>query len=130
MCRFSRETGDDTGTGGRLIAPVRDAAPLGRLVSARYRQAHTLLSASKGRITYGECSRRVDFGRMKAQPSHTWPPRPPQQLTNVAVRLQLGIMSAQARAIPKNAGLLYVEHNCLIIAQCRPGLEAPARRRD
>jgi uncharacterized protein len=44
-----------------------------------------------------------------------------------ALWLQLGIASAQARAIAEAAGLLYVEDRCLIIEQRRLGLDAPAR---
>ena len=44
-----------------------------------------------------------------------------------ALWLQLGIASAEARAIAEGAGLLYVEDRCLIIEQRRLGLEAPAR---
>jgi predicted CoA-binding protein len=39
--------------------------------------------------------------------------------------LQLGIASAEARAIAEAAGLLYVEDRCLIIEQRRLGVEAP-----
>ena len=42
-----------------------------------------------------------------------------------ALWLQLGIASAEARAIAESAGLLYVEDRCLIIEQRRLGLEAP-----
>ena len=42
-----------------------------------------------------------------------------------ALWLQLGIASAEARAIATAAGLLYVEDRCLIIEQRRLGLEAP-----
>ena len=42
-----------------------------------------------------------------------------------ALWLQLGIASAEARAIAEGAGLLYVEDRCLIIEQRRLGLEAP-----
>jgi predicted CoA-binding protein len=44
-----------------------------------------------------------------------------------ALWLQLGIASAEARAIAEDAGLLYVEDRCLIIEQRRLGLEAPGR---
>jgi predicted CoA-binding protein len=44
-----------------------------------------------------------------------------------ALWLQLGIASAEARAIAEAAGLLYVEDRCLIIEQRRLGLEAPGR---
>jgi uncharacterized protein len=44
-----------------------------------------------------------------------------------ALWLQLGIASAEARAIAEGAGLLYVEDRCLIIEQRRLGLEAPGR---
>jgi uncharacterized protein len=44
-----------------------------------------------------------------------------------ALWLQLGIASAEARAIAEGAGLLYVENRCLAIEQRRLGLEAPAR---
>ena len=44
-----------------------------------------------------------------------------------ALWLQLGIASAEARAIAEDAGLLYVEDRCLIIEQRRLGLDAPAR---
>jgi uncharacterized protein len=42
-----------------------------------------------------------------------------------ALWLQLGIASAEARAIAESAGLLYVEDRCLAIEQRRTGLEAP-----
>ena len=42
-----------------------------------------------------------------------------------ALWLQLGIASAEARAIAEEAGLLYVEDRCLIIEQRRLGLDAP-----
>jgi uncharacterized protein len=42
-----------------------------------------------------------------------------------ALWLQLGIVSARARAIAEEAGLLYVEDRCLVIEQRRLGLEAP-----
>ena len=44
-----------------------------------------------------------------------------------ALWLQLGIVSAEARAIAEDAGLLYVEDRCLIIEQRRLHLEAPGR---
>lgn len=44
-----------------------------------------------------------------------------------ALWLQLGIASAEARAIARAAGLLYVEDRCLIIEQRRLGIDAPAR---
>ncbi len=44
-----------------------------------------------------------------------------------ALWLQLGIASAEARAIALGAGLLYVEDRCLVIEQRRLGLEAPRR---
>jgi uncharacterized protein len=44
-----------------------------------------------------------------------------------ALWLQLGIASAEARAIAEDAGLLYVENRCLVIEQRRLGLEAPSR---
>jgi uncharacterized protein len=44
-----------------------------------------------------------------------------------ALWLQLGIASAEARAIAEDAGLLYVEDRCLIIEQRRLGVDAPAR---
>ena len=44
-----------------------------------------------------------------------------------ALWLQLGIASAEARAIAEDAGLLYVEDRCLIIEQRRLNLEAPGR---
>ena len=63
--------------------------------------------------------------------------RPPWQAPDIARQavaagatalwLQLGIASAEARAIAEGAGLLYVEDRCLIIEQRRLGLEAPAR---
>ena len=43
-----------------------------------------------------------------------------------ALWLQLGIASAEARAIAEDAGLLYVEDRCLIIEQRRLNLDAPA----
>jgi uncharacterized protein len=42
-----------------------------------------------------------------------------------ALWLQLGIVSAEARAIAESAGLLYVEDRCLIIEQRRLGVHAP-----
>jgi predicted CoA-binding protein len=42
-----------------------------------------------------------------------------------ALWLQLGITSAEARAIAEAAGLLYVENRCLAIEQRRLGLNAP-----
>ena len=61
--------------------------------------------------------------------------RPPWQAPDIARQavaagatalwLQLGIASAEARAIAEGAGLLYVEDRCLIIEQRRLGLEAP-----
>jgi uncharacterized protein len=42
-----------------------------------------------------------------------------------ALWLQLGITSAEARAIADDAGLLYVEDRCLSIEQRRLGLAAP-----
>jgi uncharacterized protein len=63
--------------------------------------------------------------------------RPPGQAPDIARQavaagatalwLQLGIASAEARAIAERAGLLYVEDRCLIIEQRRLGLNAPAR---
>jgi len=44
-----------------------------------------------------------------------------------ALWLQLGIASAEARAIAEDAGLLYVEDRCLLVEQRRLGLDAPAR---
>lgn len=45
-----------------------------------------------------------------------------------ALWLQLGIESAEARAIAESAGLLYVENRCLIIEQRRLDIEAPPAR--
>ena len=45
-----------------------------------------------------------------------------------ALWLQLGIASAQTRAIAEDAGLLYVEDRCLIIEQRRLRLSAPRSR--
>ncbi|HWD24466.1 MAG TPA: CoA-binding protein [Acidimicrobiales bacterium] len=42
-----------------------------------------------------------------------------------ALWLQLGIASAEARAIAESAGLLFVEDRCLIIEQQRLGVRAP-----
>jgi predicted CoA-binding protein len=42
-----------------------------------------------------------------------------------ALWLQLGIASAESRAIAAGAGLLYVEDRCLVIEQRRLGLDAP-----
>jgi hypothetical protein len=42
-----------------------------------------------------------------------------------ALWLQLGIVSAEARKIAEDAGLLYVEDRCLIIEQRRLGVDAP-----
>jgi predicted CoA-binding protein len=44
-----------------------------------------------------------------------------------ALWLQLGIASAESRAITEGAGLLYVQDRCLAIEQRRLGLEAPVR---
>jgi uncharacterized protein len=62
--------------------------------------------------------------------------RPPGQVPGIARQavvagatalwLQLGIASAEARAIAEGSGLLYVEDRCLVIEQRRLGLEAPA----
>ena len=46
-----------------------------------------------------------------------------------ALWLQLGIASAEARAIAEGAGLLYVEDRCLVIEQRRLGLQAPGHQR-
>ncbi len=63
--------------------------------------------------------------------------RPPDQTPDIARQavaagatalwLQLGIASAEARAIAEDAGLLYVEDRCLIIEQRRLGLQASGR---
>jgi uncharacterized protein len=42
-----------------------------------------------------------------------------------ALWLQLGIVSAEARAIARDAGLLYVENRCVLIERRRLGLSAP-----
>ena len=42
-----------------------------------------------------------------------------------ALWLQLGIFSAEARAIAESAGLLYVENRCVAIERNRLGLAAP-----
>jgi uncharacterized protein len=42
-----------------------------------------------------------------------------------ALWLQLGIASAQARAIAEEAGLLYVESRCMAVERRRLGLDAP-----
>jgi uncharacterized protein len=62
--------------------------------------------------------------------------RPPAQAPDIARQavaagatalwLQLGIASAEARAIAEGAGLLYVEDRCLGIEQRRLNLDAPA----
>jgi len=44
-----------------------------------------------------------------------------------ALWLQLGIASAEARAIAEDAGLLYVEDHCLLVEQRRLSLDAPGR---
>jgi uncharacterized protein len=44
-----------------------------------------------------------------------------------ALWLQLGVASAEARAIAESAGLLYVEDRCLNIERRRLSLEAPRR---
>jgi len=44
-----------------------------------------------------------------------------------ALWLQLGIVSAEARAIAEDAGVLYVENRCLSIEQRRLGLHGPGR---
>ena len=64
--------------------------------------------------------------------------RPPGQTADIARQavaagatalwLQLGIASAETRAIAEDAGLLYVEDRCLIIEQRRLGLSAPGSR--
>ena len=63
--------------------------------------------------------------------------RPPHRAPDVARQavaagasalwLQLGIASAEARALATAAGLHYVEDRCLIVEQRRTGLTAPAR---
>jgi hypothetical protein len=45
-----------------------------------------------------------------------------------ALWLQLGIASAEARAIAEDAGLLYVEDRCLLVEQRRLGLRAPGHQ--
>ena len=45
-----------------------------------------------------------------------------------ALWLQLGIASAEARAIAEGAGLLYMEDRCMLVEQRRLNLQAPARR--
>ena len=65
--------------------------------------------------------------------------RPPWQAPDIARQavaagatalwLQLGIASAEARAIAEGAGLLYVEDRCLVIEQRRLGLQAPGVQR-
>jgi uncharacterized protein len=47
-----------------------------------------------------------------------------------ALWLQLGIASAEAQAIARDAGLLYVEDRCLIIEQRRLNLEAPNQQEE
>ncbi len=42
-----------------------------------------------------------------------------------ALWLQLGIASAESRAIAADAGMLYVEDRCLVIEQRRLGIDAP-----
>jgi uncharacterized protein len=42
-----------------------------------------------------------------------------------ALWLQLGIVSAEARAIARDAGLLYVENRCLLIERRRLGISGP-----
>ena len=42
-----------------------------------------------------------------------------------ALWLQLGIASAESRAIAADAGMLYVEDRCLVIEQRRLGVDAP-----
>jgi predicted CoA-binding protein len=61
------------------------------------------------------------------RPSHETPEvaRQAVEAGATALWLQLGIRSAEARAIAESAGLLYVEDRCLIIEQRRLGLEAP-----
>ena len=64
--------------------------------------------------------------------------RPPGQTADIARQavaagatalwLQLGIASAETRAIAEDAGLLYVEDRCLIIEQRRLRLSAPRSR--
>jgi predicted CoA-binding protein len=44
-----------------------------------------------------------------------------------ALWLQLGIFSADARAVAEEAGLLYVEDRCILVEQRRRGWDAPAR---
>src|SRR6202000_3485337 len=60
------------------------------------------------------------------------PPAPTPEVARRAVAagasalwLQLGIASAEARAIAEEAGLLYVENRCLSVEQRRLGLGAP-----
>jgi uncharacterized protein len=45
-----------------------------------------------------------------------------------ALWLQLGITSAEARAVAERAGLLYVEDRCMAIEQRRLGVAAPRPR--
>lgn len=57
----------------------------------------------------------VGASRSPSKAAHTVP----------ALWLQLGIVSAEARAIAESAGLLYVEDRCLAIEQRRLAIDAP-----
>ena len=63
------------------------------------------------------------------RPSHRTPDVARQAVAAgaTALWLQLGIASAEARAIAEDAGLLYVEDHCLLIEQRRLHLDAPGR---
>jgi hypothetical protein len=78
-----------------------------------------------GRTGY---SQAVTTGRALAEAALREPMRAiGWQLGATALWLQLGIASAEARAIAEGAGLLYVEDRCMLIEQRRLRLEAPGR---
>ena len=82
-------------------------------------QVYRTLAASPSRWAWSMCSappgQTPDIARQAVAAGAT------------ALWLQLGIASAEARAIAQDAGLLYVEDRCLIIEQRRLNLEAPGR---
>jgi hypothetical protein len=88
----------------------------------------------RGGVILGEPAHRT-LAELPSPPGLVDVFRPPGQAADVARQavaagaaalwLQLGIASAEARAIAAEAGLLYVEDRCLSVEQRRLGLDAP-----
>ena len=88
--------------------------------------AHTILGEPVHR-TVGDVPEQVGLVNV-FRPSEQTPDIARQAVAAgaTALWLQLGIASAEARAIAEEAGLLYVEDRCLIIEQRRLRPDAPA----